>query len=184
LEPIRHLLAAGRTILEDALSIPITGFRAPCLQTCDNLFRALEEEGYGYDSSRYLQPAGWDILNGQINVKPTPINRQSYDRYQRQGRLRILPLTTEYTWYLTRQHFDRTLDLAKHDFCACLEAGIPFVPLSHVSPIQEGNHPGCGFDFYQKLIVFAREACVDKGENLHFVPLAEASETFKHPENP
>lgn len=173
-EPIRQRLAMGRKILEDALSIPMVGFRAPCLQICDNLFRALEAEGYRYDSSHYLQLAGWDLLNEKENPKLASISRQTFEQFQRYGKLRILPLTTEYTWYLTRKTFDRTLELARHDFCACLEAGIPFVPLAHVSPIQEGDHPDCGFELYRQLFAFARETCDARGEPLLFAPLAEA----------
>jgi len=184
-EPIRQRLAMGRKILEGAFSIAITGFRAPCLQTCDHFFRALEAEGYCYDSSLYLQPTGWDFLNGRENAKPVLIHREADERCQRHGRLRLLPLTTEYTWYLTRQRFDRTLELARHDFCACLEAGIPFVPLSHISPIQEGDS-GCGFDLYRQLIAFARETCAARREPLLFVPLAEAcaaSNSYRNPKN-
>lgn len=172
---IRRRLAKGRRILEDALCVSVGGFRAPCLQTCGNLYRALEAEGYRYDSSHYLQPTGWDILNGSRSSNFKPISRQTCEQFQQYGKLRLLPLTTEYTWYLTRKQFGMALALARHDFLSCLKAGIPFVPVSHVSPIQEGED-GCGFDLYQQLIAFARETCVGRGETLRFATLTEACE--------
>lgn len=171
--PLRRRLAEGRRILEDALAAPIVGFRAPCLQMSANLLPALEAEGYRYDSSLYLQPAGWDLLNGRLDAAPVPIAGSDAARRRHCGRLRLLPLTTDYTWYLDRARFDVTLALARHDFLACLEADIPFVPLTHVSPIQEG--PGNrGFELCRQLIAFARETCAARGLVLTFAPLAEA----------
>jgi peptidoglycan/xylan/chitin deacetylase (PgdA/CDA1 family) len=171
---IRERLVKGRCLLEDALEMGIVGFRAPCLAICDNLFKALDAEGYFYDSSRHLQEAGWDILNEKKTVQPRPITREIYDSLQYPGWLRSFPLTTEYTWYLPWKNFEITLDLAKHDFMACVEAGIPFVPISHVSPIQEGED-GSGFEFYRRLVDFAREQTAKRGEGLLTLTLADAA---------
>ena len=172
--PIRERLVRGHRILEDAIQTKIVGFRSPCLATCDNLFHALEAEGYLYDSSRHLQEAGWDILNGKMPIEPRPITRELYDSAQYPGRLRSLPLTTDYTWYLPWKNFEITLDLAKHDFMACMEAGIPFVTLSHVSPIQEGED-GSGFEFYRRLLAFSREQADKHGDELITPTLADVS---------
>ncbi len=170
--PIRERLVKGRRLLEEALEMDIVGFRAPCLAICENLFKALEAEGYLYDSSRHLQEAGWDILNGKEPLQPRPIKRAIYDSLQVPGRLRSFPLTTEYTWYLPRKNFGITLELARHDFMACAEAGIPFVTLSHVSPIQEGED-GSGFEFYRRLLDFARDETARRGEELLALTLAD-----------
>jgi peptidoglycan/xylan/chitin deacetylase (PgdA/CDA1 family) len=169
---LRERLLRGRRILQDALEIPVVGFRAPCLSTCDNLYHALEAEDYLYDSSRHLQEAGWDILNDQRPIEPRPITRLVFDNLQYAGKLRSWPLTTEYTWYLSKKNFDITLDLAQHDALACMEAHIPFVTLSHVSPIQEGEN-GCGFEFYRRLLGFIRERAAQCGEELIAPTLAE-----------
>jgi len=172
-EPLRERLATGRRILEDALGFEITGFRAPCLSTCDNLFHALEAEGYRYDTSRHLQETGWDIINNKRS-EPRPITREDFDRLQYPGNLREFPLTTDYTWYLNREKFDATMDLARHDFTACQRAGIPFVPMAHVSPVHECED-GCGFDLYRRLLGFARERAAAKGEELQAWNLQETS---------
>ena len=140
--------------MEDILGYVVEGFRAPCLSVCDNLFVALEAEGYLYDSSRFFQKAAWDMFNGVADPEICPITREDFDRQQFSGRLRLFPLTAEYTWYLTRDQFDTFLRLAKHDFDACLTAGIPFVTLSHVSPIQEGDKDS-GFALYRELLKYA-----------------------------
>jgi predicted deacetylase len=170
---LRSRLHEGRTILEAALRLPIRGFRAPCLSICDHLFEALEAEGYAYDSSRHLQEAGWDILNGKTPVVPRPITRAIFAGFQR-GAMRELPLTAEYTWYLRRAQVEVTMGLAQQDFDACLAAGIPFVPVCHVSPIQEGD-PDLGFQFYRDLLAHARNRCREAGVALVSATLAEAS---------
>ncbi len=155
-EPLRLRLRQGRRILEQALGVPIRGFRAPCLSTCPNLFTALAAEGYQFDSSTCLQPTAWDIINGRPDTPPRPITRAVYDALQTGGRLRRHPLTAEYTWYLKDNAYAVTQRLARHDLDACLAAGIPFVSICHVSPIQEGVG-NRGFDLYTDLLDYARK---------------------------
>jgi peptidoglycan/xylan/chitin deacetylase (PgdA/CDA1 family) len=175
--PLRERLATGRRILEDALGFEIGGFRAPCLSICDNLFRALDAERYGYDSSRHFQDAGWDIINNR-EYHPLPITRERFDEAQYPGGLmRTLPLTAEYTWYLPLSKYSITMDLAHHDFTACMRAGIPFVPVCHVSPVQQCEN-NCGFDFYRELLDFAREQASANGEPLDLLNLAETAERW------
>jgi predicted deacetylase len=173
---LRERLGQGRRILEDALECEITGFRAPCLSTCENLFTALDAEGFRYDSSRYLQEGGWDLLQGKT-LAPRHISRDDFNRFQHSGRMRSLPLTTEYTWYLRRDNFDATMALAQHDFDSCLRADIPFVTLAHVSPLNECED-GCGFDFYRKLIEHARSEASAVNNELRLLNLDEAYEAF------
>jgi hypothetical protein len=171
---IRTRLVKGRTILEEASDAEIVGFRAPCLATCSNLFRALDTEGYLYDSSQHLQEAGWDILNEKEPLEFRAISREDFRKAQYPGRLLSFPLTTEYTWYLRWDKFDITLELAKHDFLSCMQAGIPFVTLSHVSPIQEGEEDA-GFEFYRRLLLFARERAEASGRQLQLTTLSNLS---------
>jgi peptidoglycan/xylan/chitin deacetylase (PgdA/CDA1 family) len=169
---LRERLRTGRRILEDALGVPVRGFRAPCLSICDNLFEAIEAEGYEYDSSRHFQDAGWDILNDVEPVVPRPITRAGFHAAQYPGKLRTFPLTTEYTWYLRRDKYDVTMDLARYDFNACLNAGIPFVPVAHVSPIHQGD-PGLGYDVYRRLLDYARDTAASRGETIEALNLEE-----------
>jgi peptidoglycan/xylan/chitin deacetylase (PgdA/CDA1 family) len=154
-EPLRQRLRQGRQILEQALGAPIRGFRAPCLSTCPNLFLALAAEGYGFDSSKCLQPTAWDIINGRPGTPPRPVTRAGYQALRAGVGLPVHPLTAEYTWYLKERDYDVTLRLAWHDLDACLAAGIPFVSVCHVSPVQEGEGTR-GFDLYGELVDYAR----------------------------
>jgi peptidoglycan/xylan/chitin deacetylase (PgdA/CDA1 family) len=154
-EPLRARLRQGRQILECALGRPIRGFRAPCLSTCANLFAALAAEGYGFDSSKCLQPTAWDIINGRPDTPPRPITRALFEALRADVGLPVYPLTAEYTWYLKDRDYEVTLRLARHDLDACLAAGIPFVSVCHVSPIQEGAG-NRGFDAYTELLDYAR----------------------------
>jgi len=174
-ELIRKRLCRGRDILRGAIDRPIDSFRGPCLSICDNLFHALNAEGYACDSSRHLQPGAWDLLTKGECV-PAEFARHDFDSLQYPGALRTLPLTGEYTWYLKRAMFDATLALARHDFDACLAADIPFVPICHVSPIQQGD-PGLGFALYERLFAYARERAAAAGVELRLLTLSHACQS-------
>jgi len=167
---IRKVLRLGRDILKSILGVPVEGFRAPCLSVCDNLFAALEEEGYLYDSSKCLQPTAWDILNGRAETPPVPIDRARFDACQGGGRMRTLPLTGEYTWYLKKKDYAACLALAKHDFRECLDADIPFVPVCHVSPVMDG----LGLDFHRELLGWARAEASRRKARLLSTTMVEA----------
>jgi predicted deacetylase len=173
---LRSVLAAGRRILESALHRPIRGFRAPCVATCPNLYAALDEEGYRYDSSCVFQTAAWDLINHPDRpVTPFPINRERFDAFQVCRSVRVLPISAEYTWYLKQSSYDAFLRLARHDFDACLAAGLPFVPVCHVSPVQEGD-ADCGFALYRDLIRYARVQARSRGVTLACPTMADAAE--------
>lgn len=174
LDNLRARLREGRAILEDAIGRSVEGFRAPCLSTCDNLFKALEAEGYAYDSSQCFQKGAWDLINEKENPVICPITRELFDSYQTGGCMRTFPLSAEYAWYLTQSKYDAFLKLAKHDFDACMEQGIPFVPVCHVSPVQEGEG-SCGFDLHHELLAYARAAADRAGRRFVSMTLAEAS---------
>ena len=176
-ENLRSMLRHGRELLEQVLRQPVVGFRAPCLSKCDNLYRALGMEGYRYDSSKVLQPAAWDIWNGKKEISPRPITREVFDARQADGHLRVLPLTAEYAWYLKQDSYRAILGLAKHDFDACQEAGIPFVSLCHVSPVQEGAG-NCGLNLFRELLTYARRLARARGVHLMNVTLSEACARF------
>jgi len=176
-ENIRCKLRKGRAILADLAGCEADGFRAPCLAVCDNLFTALEAEGFAYDSSKCLQPGAWDLINGRQRPEIAPINREIFDAMQTPGRMRTFPLTAEYTWYLSREKYRAFVELAKSDFDACLEAGIPFVPLCHVSPVQEGE-ADCGFDLHRELIAHARQASDRRGMKLVCTTLSDMVRTW------
>jgi peptidoglycan/xylan/chitin deacetylase (PgdA/CDA1 family) len=173
-EKIRRKLSKGRKIIEDAIGMRVRGFRSPALQSCDNMFIALAEEGYMFDSSTCLQPAAWDILNN-LEYVPREINREKFTQHQKAGLLE-LPLTAEYTWYLGRNKLDEFYNLAVHDFGCCINSSLPFINVCHVSPIQEGDEPGLGFELFRKLIGHAK-AAAEKGKyDLKSVTLSKIAE--------
>lgn len=177
LENLGPLLREGRQILEEAIGRPVEGFRAPCLSVCDNMFAALEAEGYTYDSSKCFQKAAWDLLNGIEDPETCPITREVYDSSQTPGPMRSFPLSAEYTWYLKQDRFDAFLQLAKHDFDACLEAGIPFAPVCHISPVQEGDD-GAGFDLHRELLAHARKVTEQRDMRLVSTTLSELARVW------
>ncbi len=168
---IRSRLRDGRDIIQDVSGREVAGFRAPALQTCENLFEALFQEEYSYDSSLYLQKAGWDLIAGRGISAAEPVTRERWEKMREGKRINEFPVTTEYTWYLQKNRFDQALTLAKNDFDFCLAAGFPFVPNCHVSPVQEGEG-GLGFDLYRRLIDHAREESRREGLELNIVTLS------------
>ena len=174
---IRQRLALGRTILEEALEHKIHGFRGGAGSSCANLYVAEEIEGYTWDSTRIIQEAGWDLIQGKLDISPKPITRKRFDDLQPSGSLREFPLTTDYTWYLTKDRYDASLNLAKRDLVSCLEAGIPFVPVCHISPIVESEND-CGYQLYRELVRFAKEVAATRGVRIVFPTLSEACSRF------
>lgn len=173
-EKICRKLRKGREIIEDAVGGQVKGFRSPALQSCKNMFIALAEEEYLYDSSAYFQKAGWDILNN-LEYVPQEINREKFTQLQKTG-LRELPLTTDYTWYLNRGNFNKAFSLAVHDFNCCLNSGVPFISLCHVSPVQEGNDGNLGFELYRKLIEHSKTGFGNDKYQIKTVPLFAIAE--------
>jgi len=173
-ERIRERLRRGRDILTRALGREVAGFRAGALSTCDNLYDALEAERYDWDSSKALQESAWDLIVGRENVVPREITRARFERMQPPGALRVLPLSAEYTWYLKQDQYSAFLELAKHDFAACLDARIPFVPVCHVSPILEGEGD-IGLQLHRELLAFARATAAERGVDLEFRTLSETA---------
>ena len=154
LEKIIKKLEMGKKILEDAFEFEVLGFRAPSLQTSDNMWKAFDIVGYKWDSSCALQPTGWDILNGKKNTPPVdfeidPIwtSHQNYKTY---------PLTTDYSWFLLDEDFNLTFSLAKHDIDRCAELDLPFIPVCHVSPINLCPH-GNGYKMYDLMIDYMKD---------------------------
>ena len=178
-ENIRKTLSAGRKILEDAIGQAVTGFRAPAVQSCPNMFIALEEEGYQYDSSTILQKAAWDILNDLPHV-PQDITRNRFNQFKKSDMMHELPLTAEYTWYLKKDKFAICYNLAVHDFDACMKAEIPFVNLCHVSPILEGEDD-LGFELYRRLFKHVKDFEQTSGTVVQSLTLSELARKFFRP---
>ncbi len=176
-EALRAMLVEGRDIISRAVGIVPAGFRAPSAAVCQNLNTAEFLEGYRYDSSIMMQKAAWDLLNG-VYEKPYPINRQIFDSMQPEQDIIVIPGAGEYTWYLAGEDFNLTFDLARHDFHKSIEAEIPFVSVSHVSPIQQTAslaESDIGFKFYRKLFAYFKQHLESAGISFKSITLSEAS---------
>ncbi len=163
-ENCRVRLRQGREILENALGFPIRGFRAPALQESTGMFQALAEEGYLYDSSACLQETGWDYILDRMDVPPREITREHWQQLCSKFHGCMLPLTCDYTWYLTPEKYAAAMHLAQHDFQQCLEADIPFITACHVDPVFEGE----GIRFLHELFAYARTEGARTGRKVCF----------------
>ena len=132
------------------------------------MFAAIAEEGYKFDSSACLQETGWDYIQGNMDVPPRAITRERYEALRKKSSCPIFPLTTDYTWYLTKEKYAKTMELALHDLCACMDADIPFITVCHIDPVQEGE----GIPFLHELYERAREEAAARGLLLEFSTIA------------
>ena len=171
-ENCRQRLKQGRKILEDAFGFEVTGFRAPALQESPGMFEALALENYAYDSSNCMQETGWDYLLDKLDVEPRAITRERYESLRAKGHNIMLPLTCDYTWYLTPERYDLTMKMAMKDLQSCIELDIPFVTVCHVDPVHEGE----GLKFLHELYANARKMAADAGRDIEFVNLQTLAE--------
>lgn len=163
-ENCRARLRQGRGILENTLSFPILGFRAPALQESPGMFQALAEEGYRFDSSVCLQETGGDYILDRMEVPPREITRERCQQLGSKFQGCLLPLTCDYTWYLTPEKYAAAMRLAQHDFRQCLAADIPFITACHVDPVFQGE----GIRFLHELFEFARTEGARLGREVCF----------------
>ena len=171
-ENCRQRLKQGRKILEEAFGFEVTGFRAPALQESPGMFDALALENYAYDSSNCMQETGWDYLLDKLDVEPRAITRERYESLRAKGHNIMLPLTCDYTWYLTPERYDLTMKMAMQDLQSCMELDIPFVTVCHVDPVHEGE----GLKFLHELYANARKMAADAGRDIEFVNLQTLAE--------
>ncbi len=171
-ENCRRRLQQGRTLLEDAFGFAVHGFRAPALQESPGMFEALAVEKYAYDSSTCLQETGWDYLLDKLDVPPREITRSRYDLLRAKGHNISLPLTCDYTWYLTPERYALTMKMAMQDMQSCMQQDIPFVTVCHVDPVHEGE----GLKFLKELYGNARKLAADANRDIEFVNLKTLSE--------
>lgn len=184
---LRAMLAEGRQIMVDAIGVTPVGFRGPSAAICPNLHPAQALEGYLYDSTIMMQSGAWDLLNDKY-TGPAPVSRDIFNSAQDHPALQVLSGTGEYTWYLDESKYAVTMELAKYDFHRCLEEGIPFISVAHVSPMfltgLHGAESEIGAKFYRELLAYCRKVVAGKGMQFTSMTLAQyAIRTAKHYES-
>ena len=171
-ENCRARLRQGREILEKAFGFEVKGFRSPALQESPGMFQALAEEDYTYDSSNCMQETGWDYLLDKMEVPPRKITRERYESLRAKGCGLMLPLTCDYTWYLTCERYAKTMEMAIQDLQSCMEQDIPFVTVCHIDPVHEGE----GLRFLHELYAKAGEMAAAADLDIEFVNLQTLAE--------
>lgn len=174
-ENCRKRLAQGRKLLEDTFGFAVKGFRAPALQESPGMFAAIHDEGFEFDSSSCLQETGWDYILDKMDVPPREITRERWMALRKKGYGLSLPLTCDYTWFLTKEKYDATMALAQHDFQQCLAADVPFVTVCHVDPVHDGE----GIRFLHEFYAYVRQTAKDAGVNIHFETLEDIQKHYK-----
>ena len=163
---LKNKLEKGIEIFTRALGHRPTGFRAPYGSTCPNLFPALIECGFTYDSSLVINPKGWkyivkDYTPGITWNKDVPPLPREY-----QPGLVEIPIMAEYTWFLKETDIERHYQLIKEDLDKTIKEGGVMVSVCHVCPVTGVNR--AGLKVYERLLDYARK----KG-NVSFCTLKE-----------
>lgn len=160
---INEKLKKGLDILKRTLNIVPKGFRSPCLAVHENMFTALKENDFEFDSSIAINTGGWryiskhqglkylkreyaDLGGWAKGIKPKP--------YLQGCGLVEVPILSEYTWFLREEDVRRQLDIALDDLNRVHRAQGVFVVLSHFYALT-GDY-SAGLKVYDKLFDYAR----------------------------
>jgi hypothetical protein len=120
------------------------------------MYEALADVGIGCDSSKIIDPVGWEYCRKEFGRHSAWDERYPPRAIPFTAGVTEVPLMSEYTWYITPAEVDVHLRLAREDFdrAAALE-GSAFVALSHFYAMT-GEHRA-GLEVYRRLFAHVRE---------------------------
>jgi len=161
---IGEKLKKGLEAFKSSLGVIPMGFRSPCLAIHENMFVALKENGFSFDSSIAINKGGWRYIAKQQGLKY--LNRDYADLrgwsegipaklfLHRCGLVEV-PILSEYTWFLHEKDVKRQVDIALGDLDRVCKARGVFVALSHFYAMT-GNY-SAGLKVYEKIFNMARQ---------------------------
>jgi hypothetical protein len=153
---LRDLLQKGQQIFHDVLDVRPVAFRAPCCSTCDALYEALAAVGIGCDSSQIIDWVGWEYCRKEFGRHSEWDESFPPHAFPYKEGVTLVPLMSEYTWFITPDEVDVHLRLAREDFDRVAAAeDAAFVALSHFYAMT-GEHRA-GLEVYRRLFAHARE---------------------------
>ncbi|MCX5642240.1 MAG: DUF2334 domain-containing protein [Candidatus Omnitrophica bacterium] len=165
----KEKLAQGIAIFTRVLGYRPTGFRSPYASLHPNLFQALAECGFSYDSSLIVNPKGWRYIMKDYTPGIT-WNKDVLPRpWEYRPGLVEIPIMAEYAWFLKEADVEKQYQLIKEDLDKISESGGTMVPVCHVGPITGVNR--AGLKVYERLLDYARQ----KG-NVLFCTLSDCLE--------
>jgi len=172
---IGEKLKKGLKAFKSSLGVIPKGFRSPCLAVHENMFVALKENGFLFDSSVAINTGGWRYIAKHQGLKY--LNREYADLegwakgipakpFIHGCGLVEVPILSEYTWFLHKKDIKRQTDIALKDLNRTFKAGGVFVALSHFYALT-GDY-SAGLKVYEKIFNLARQ------KGAEFVTMEEA----------
>jgi len=172
---IGEKLKKGLEAFKRSLNVIPEGFRSPCLAVHENMFIALEENQFGFDSSIAINTGGWRYISKHQGLKY--LNRRYADLdgwaegispkpYSHECGLIEVPILSEYTWFLREKDVRRQLGVAIDDLNRVRKVQGVFVALSHFYAMT-GEY-SAGLKVYEKLFNYAKQ------RGAEFVTMEEA----------
>jgi len=154
-QALSEKLAKGKEIFYRALRYEPQGFRAGCLAICDNMYRAVADQGLRWSSNLVVNPMGWRYINRQYDAGEPWQDGVPPHPFPHKAGLIEVPVLSEYTWFLKDEDLDRHFALIKHDFHRVCQVSGTFVTLSHYYAMTGEWATGLGV--YERLFAYARE---------------------------
>jgi len=172
---IGEKLKRGLEAFKGSLGVMPKGFRSPCLAVHKNMFVALKENGFSFDSSIAINTGGWRYMAKHQGLKY--LNRDYADLegwakgipakpFIHGCGLVEVPILSEYTWFLRENDVKRQVDIAIKDLDRVFRARGVFVALSHFYALT--GEFAAGLKVYEKIFNFARK------KGIEFVTMEEA----------
>jgi hypothetical protein len=109
-----------------------------------------------------------------MDTPPREITRERWNALRAKCGNIMLPLTCDYTWFLSREKYGAMMALAKHDFLQAFKEDIPFVTVCHVDPVHKGE----GIAFLHEFYTFARETAAGAGREIKFETLENIAKSI------
>lgn len=137
----------GRQIWIDAFGEGSPGYRPGCGSFCGNMYRALENLGFKWSSSRLVSLTGWQWAFERYDY---PIALEEPKRPYRHGKLIEFPIIDDVAFRLPREKVDDFVELGWRLWELCVAEQVPFTLVCHPGPLARED--GVGYAVHEKLL--------------------------------
>ena len=137
----------GRSEWIKAFGEPSPGYRPGCGAFCANMYRALENLGFQWCSSRLVSITGWRWSAGQYDY---PVQLETSPLPYRLGKLMEFPILDDVAFRLPREKIDDYVEMGWQLWQMCVERNAPYLLVSHPQALERED--GAGYAVHEKLL--------------------------------
>lgn len=148
LDAIKAQINWGRQVWTDAFGAPSDGYRPGCGAFCGNLYRACEQLGFKWITSRLASMTGFSWAGGHYDY---PIRLEDPARPFRQGKTLIeIPILDDVAFRIPSDKIDDFVELGWKLWQLCVERQVPYQLVSHWFALE--HEGGTGYAIHEKLL--------------------------------